>query len=217
MSRSAKRRGFRPSARGWFLVYLFVTHAALATVGVLVLRDRPVWLFVSEVLFLLLLLLGFRLVRGMFVPIDLIRTGTTLLEEGEFTTHFRKVGQPELDDLIGVYNQMADRLKEERVRVREQNEFLDRLVEASPGGLVVCDFEGRVASLNPAARRILGAEGGALAGRLLTDDERLAPRWLSFLAVTRVYSTIPRGGRSVSRGVSFAIGVSCAASSCSKS
>ncbi len=175
MSGSALSRGLRPSVRGWFLLYLFVIHAVLATAGVFLLRDRPLWLFVSEAVFLLFLLLGFRLVRGLFVPIELIRTGTTLLEEGEFTTRFRHVGQPELDELIEVYNRMAERLKDERLRVREQNEFLDRLIEASPGGVVVCDFEGRVAALNPAAGRILGADLSTLVGRSLVDDERLAP------------------------------------------
>ncbi len=175
MSRSSPQRRFRPSARGWFLFYLFLTHTGLAVAGVYLLRDRPLWLFVAEAVFLLLLLLGFRLVRGMFVPIDLIRTGTTLLEEGEFTTRFRPVGQLELDELIEVYNRMADRLKEERLRVREQNEFLDRLIEASPGGVVVCDFEGRIVSLNPTAGRILGAEVAPLVGRSLTEDARLAP------------------------------------------
>ena len=59
-----------------------------------------------------------------------------------------------------------DQLREERRRVREQNELLDRLVEVSPGGIVLCDFDGNIPDLNPPAIQLWGGlSREALVGR----------------------------------------------------
>jgi signal transduction histidine kinase len=83
-----------------------------------------------------------------------------------------------LDDLVGVYNQMADRLRDERTRQQEQNAFLERVLAASPAGIVVMDFDERIVSANPAARRLLASSEArdALVGRALAElDGGLAP------------------------------------------
>ncbi|MFA7066648.1 MAG: ATP-binding protein, partial [Dysgonamonadaceae bacterium] len=49
-----------------------------------------------------------------------------------------------------------EQLKNERLRLREQNQFLDLLIKASPMGVMVLDFDGRVTELNPAAFKIMG-------------------------------------------------------------
>ena len=47
-----------------------------------------------------------------------------MLREGEFTTRFLEVGHPDVDTMIRVYNRMVDDLREERVRLQEQQYFL---------------------------------------------------------------------------------------------
>jgi signal transduction histidine kinase len=101
-------------------------------------------------------LVSVRLVRALFVPLDLIRTGAELIAERDFTTRLVPVGQPEMDVLIGVYNQMLDRLREERLAAEEQHQLLQKIVEASPAAIVICDFDGNVERRNPAAVRLLG-------------------------------------------------------------
>ena len=63
---------------------------------------------------------------------------------------------------------MVDRLRDERVRLAEQHQFLAQVLEVSPSGIVVLGFDGEVTSLNPAAARLLGvpaaATGRPLAG-----------------------------------------------------
>ena len=157
--------------RAKFLAYVVVLHLTLAAVAVWVLVDHRDWLLVIEGLFALSIWVAVRLVRSFSVPLELIRTGTELINERDFTTHFTPVGQPEMDRLIGVYNRMIDQLREERLRVREQNELLDRLVEASPGGIVICDFEGGVEELNPSAEGLLGVTRDAALGGALSDLE----------------------------------------------
>jgi len=122
-----------------------------------------------EGLFVLSIVLGSMLVRSFFIPLDLIRTGAELMSERDFSSQFREVGQPEMDALIRIYNQMMERLRDERLQLQERNYFLDRLLSASPAGILTLDFDGRVSSLSPSARELLevgdeGAEGRPLDG-----------------------------------------------------
>jgi nitrogen fixation/metabolism regulation signal transduction histidine kinase len=144
------------SLRAKILLYLVLIHAILAAISFVVLRENRLWLLAVEGLFVLSIVLGGLLVRAFFVPLDLIRTGAELIGERDFTSQFREVGQPEMDALIRIYNQMIGRLREERLKLQEQHYLLDRLLAASPAGIVTLDFDGRVTSLNPVAGKLLG-------------------------------------------------------------
>src|SRR3954454_19405464 len=143
------------SLRAKILLYLVLIHAILAAISFAVLRENRLWLLAVEGLFVLSIVLGGLLVRAFFVPLDLIRTGAELIGERDFTSQFREVGQPEMDALIRVYNQMIGRLREERLKLQEQHYLLDRILTASPAGIVTLDFDGHVTTLNPAASRLL--------------------------------------------------------------
>ncbi|HSD28405.1 MAG TPA: ATP-binding protein, partial [Vicinamibacteria bacterium] len=52
---------------------------------------------------------------------------------------------------------------------QEQQSLLARILAKAPSGVVILDFEGRVAFANPAALRLLAAGGEPLAGRRLAD------------------------------------------------
>jgi signal transduction histidine kinase len=95
------------------------------------------------------------MVNALFVPMELIRTGAELISERDFTSRFVPVGQPEMDRLIGIYNAMIDRLRDERLAAEEQQQLLQKIVEASPSGIVICDFDGAMRDANPAAQRLL--------------------------------------------------------------
>lgn len=156
------------SLRAKIVAYFITLHLVTAVAAVIVLIERPVLLFAVEALFILSILISYRLVRALFVPLDLLRTGAELMAERDFTSRFTAVGQPEMDDLIRIYNQMVDRLREERVAGEEQHHLLEQIVQASPSGIIICDFAGNVERANPAARRLLRASSTLeLPGELL--------------------------------------------------
>jgi signal transduction histidine kinase len=138
------------------LAYVAALHLILGIAAIFILVERPLLLFAVEAVFVLSIIISIRLIRGLFVPLDLIQTGAELISERDFTSRFVPVGQPEMDTLIEVYNRMLDRLRDERLVAEEQHQLLQKLVDASPAGIAICDFEGRIQQLNPAARRILG-------------------------------------------------------------
>ena len=143
------------------LAYLAALHALLALLGWLALGRMPLWLFACEALLALSAWFGVRLVRGFVVPLDLLRTGAELIGERDFSSSFTPTGKPEMDALIGVYNRMVGQLREERLRLAEHHQFLDRVLAASPTGVVTLDFDGRVSAMNPSAERWLGAAPAA--------------------------------------------------------
>ena len=150
-----------------FLVYLLLLHALFAGVAFLLLRRDRVWLLAVEAVFAVSLLAGLALLRGLRRGLQPLEEAAWLLAEGDFTTRYREVGQPEVDRLVGVYNRMADALREERTRNQEQQGLLARILARAPSGVVILNFEGRIAFANPAAERLLGRE--ALGGRRLED------------------------------------------------
>ncbi len=130
--------------------------------ALVLLREKRAWVLAVEAVFAVSLLAGLALLRGLRRGLQPLEEASRLLAESDFTTRFREVGQPEVDRLVGVYNRMADELREERTRNQEQQGLLARILAVAPSGVVILDFEGRVAFANPAAARLLGrSRGGA--------------------------------------------------------
>ncbi|HEY2932760.1 MAG TPA: ATP-binding protein [Acidobacteriota bacterium] len=167
--RRFRQRTLHPSLRSKILLYLLLIHLLFGVVAFIVLLQNKLWLFAIEAIFAVSILLGVKLVRSFFVPLDMIRTGTQFIQESDFTSRIREVGQPEMDQLIGVYNRMVDNLREERVRQQEQHYFLDKILKASPSAVITFDFDQRVAMVNPSAEKIFQLAGLDMAGRKLSE------------------------------------------------
>ena len=155
------------------ILYLVALHVILGAAAVVVLIHQRLWLFAIELLFVISVIVSYRLVRALFVPLDLISTGAELMSERDFSSRFVEVGQPEMDALIRVYNEMIDRLHEERLAGEEQQQLLQKIVEASPSGIVICDFDGRVQQMNPAARKLLRDDTLAQMQTMANGESRL--------------------------------------------
>ncbi|HEX8152140.1 MAG TPA: HAMP domain-containing protein, partial [Thermoanaerobaculia bacterium] len=107
------------SLRTKIILYFVALHAVLAVASAFVIAQNTWLLFAAEAVFATSAIISWRLVRALFVPLDLITTGSELISERDFTSRFTDVGQPELDSLIAVYNEMIDRLRDERLRAEE--------------------------------------------------------------------------------------------------
>ena len=84
-------------------------------------------------------------------PLDTIANGMDLLREQDFSSRLKSVGQLEADRIVDIFNRMMQQLKEERLRLREQNHFLDLLISVSPMGVVIQTFDGKISMANKAA------------------------------------------------------------------
>lgn len=157
------------SLRGKFVAYLAAVHVPFVVVAVYELQRHPVLLFVVEVAFVASLAYGVALVRYFFAALGRIQDGAKFIADADFTSRFRLTGHPEMDRLVEVYNRMADHLREERIRNQEQNFFLEKILDASPFGVVTFDYDGRVSAVSPGAERLLGVARSRAVGSTLDD------------------------------------------------
>ena len=148
-----------------FLLFVVIIHGVLIVLAAQVLRTNAPLFVGLEVLLLVSIVLTAQLYRGFVRPFELIAAGTAAIRGKDFSMKFVPVGQREMDQLIGVYNQMINELRQERVSQQEKSVLLERLIQASPAGILLLDFEGRIELANPAAERCLGQSGADLLGR----------------------------------------------------
>ena len=123
---------------------------------VLTLESGKALFYVGEGVATLSLILLVYFYRKLVMPLNSIANGIDLLREQDFSSRLSKVGQAEADRIVAMFNGMMDQLKNERLRLREQNHFLDLLISVSPMGVAILDFDGKVSMLNAAALRFLG-------------------------------------------------------------
>ena len=123
--------------------------------------------------------------RKIIKPLDTIAIGLNLLQEQDFSSRLAPIGQREVDRIVLLFNRMMAQLKDERLRVREQNHFLDLLINASPAAVIILDFEERISMLNPAARTMAGCTGECIGKRLAEVGRPLMDE----------IAAIPQGGR----------------------
>jgi nitrogen fixation/metabolism regulation signal transduction histidine kinase len=147
-----------------FIVYLAVVHAMLAALAWWLLQQNILWLIAIKLVFVASLAVGVAIFTRLSSALVTVRQSAQMLREGEFTTRFLEVGHPDVDTMIRVYNRMVDDLREERVRLQEQQYFLGQLLAASPGGVIVLGHDGRVSAVNPAAARLLQTPADAIEG-----------------------------------------------------
>lgn len=171
------------SLRSKLILYLIGIHLVFAGLAGYLLREDKPWLLGIEAFFMLSFALGVRLIQHFWVPLDLIRTGAELIGERDFTSKFTEVGQPEMDQLVRVYNRMIDQLREERTRLQEQHYFMDKILTASPSGIITLDFDDKIALVNPRATGLLGLGESAVLGRPLDELGTVFARALHTLAI----------------------------------
>ena len=93
--------------------------------------------------------------RKVIKPINSIAGGMDLLQAQDFSSRLSPIGQQEADRIVKVFNRMMNQLKEERLRLREQNHFLDLLISVSPMGVIILDLDERISMANKAALEFL--------------------------------------------------------------
>ncbi len=142
--------------------YFFVLALLLVAVWVILfaitIEQRGTLFYIVEGVITLSIFFLLLFYRKVVKPLNTIGNGMELLREQDFSSRLTPVGQVEADRIVQVFNRMMDQLKNERLRLREQNHFLDLLISASPMGVVILTFDGEVSMINKAALRFIGID-----------------------------------------------------------
>ena len=93
--------------------------------------------------------------RNLMRPLRSVANGIDLLRAQDFSSRLSHTGQREADRIVDMFNGMMSSLKQERLKLREQNHFLDLLIEVSPMGIIMLGSDGKITGANRAAARFL--------------------------------------------------------------
>lgn len=96
-------------------------------------------------------------------PVRRLAECTQALARGDFSRRAEITTNDELEQLATAFNQMAsaiqqaqDDLRQTNERLAQEKRLIEAIVDSSPDGLILTDSDGKVAFVNPAARRLLG-------------------------------------------------------------
>jgi len=107
------------------------------------------------------------------LPMEFVESSQQLLAEKDLSIRFPKSGDKQLDALVSSYNSMLEHLQQEQLKLGEQRGFFDRLLQATPIGIVIFDFDFKVSNINAAAAGMLTITEEKAKGQLIAQLDSL--------------------------------------------
>jgi nitrogen fixation/metabolism regulation signal transduction histidine kinase len=144
-------------------------------------KNNKLLFIVSEFLILISVVLSWQLYRQMLKPLQTVVNGIDAIKDKDFNVNFLHTGSYEMDRLVDVYNDMMDHLKTERTRQEQQHFFLEKLIQTSPTGILILDFDANIQQVNPKACMLLGASEKELLAQPIEAFDKPLMREISML------------------------------------
>lgn len=163
----------------FFYILILLLLGLSGALAYLLDAEQALNLYVLEGFIALVLLYLVLFHKKIVKPMNSIGNGMELLREQDFSSRLSYVKQYEADRIVSIFNRMMEQLKNERLRLREQNHFLDLLIQASPMGVVILSLDEEVAQLNPMAIKMLGILPEEAIGKRLNQIDSLLAAELS--------------------------------------
>jgi two-component system nitrogen regulation sensor histidine kinase NtrY len=151
-----------------YILFVVLVHMVTITLTWFIF-DNKLFFIASEAFIILSLVIAMRLYAELIKPLKYLMQGVEAIKDKDFNVKFLPTGKPELDQLVGVYNQMIDQLRTERTRQEQQHFFLEKLIHTSPTGIVILDHDNRINQLNPKALQILNTHEALVKGLFIYE------------------------------------------------
>lgn len=152
-----------------FILFIVIIHLITVALTFFIFRENKLLFIIAELAILLSIVIAWQLYKQLIQPIQLLIQGVEAIKDGDFNVKFTGTGQYEMDELIQVYNQMADALRTERTKQQQQFIFLEKLIDTSPTGIVILNFDENIHAINPRALKLLEMEEKDLVGKAIDD------------------------------------------------
>jgi two-component system nitrogen regulation sensor histidine kinase NtrY len=148
-----------------YIIFVTILHVLALALSFYIFDKNRIYFIVSEVFVIISVIISVQLYQQLISPIKMILQGIDAIKDRDFNVKFLPTGKHEVDELINVYNQMIDELRNERTLQEEQHFFLEKLIHTSPTGIVILDHDNDIQQLNPKAAQILNTHEKELAGQ----------------------------------------------------
>lgn len=169
----------------WILCSLLL--AILSILTYVSIQSNLILFYLLEGLILLTFILLLFFYRKVVKPLHTIGNGMSLLQEQDFSSRLNRVGEFEADRVVEVFNRMITQLRNERLHLREQNQLLDLLINATPMGVLTLGNDESITSLNPTALKILEInKPEEVTGKKLKELDSILAYELSTLSMNEV-------------------------------
>lgn len=138
-----------------YILFTGILHGLALVLSYYIFRENLVLFLISEVIIIISMVIAWRLYGQLLQPLKTMMQGIEAMRDKDFSVKLRKTGSHEVDQLIGVYNQMMDELRKERTLQEQQHFFLEKLIQTSPTGIIIMDFDDQVVQVNPRGEQLL--------------------------------------------------------------
>lgn len=91
-------------------------------------------------------------------PIRTLAQGMDILKMQDFTQRLKTIGQKETDTIAETFNAIISRLREEQIHTREQEHFLNLIINNTSTAIILLDGNNKISFLNSAATTLFGKD-----------------------------------------------------------
>lgn len=141
-----------------YIVFIAAIHLLCLVMSYFIFKQYNIVFFmVAEVVIIISIVIAISLYQQLIRPLTYLKQGVNAIKDQDFNVKFLPTGKGEVDELVDVYNKMIDALREERRTQQEQHFFLEKLIQTSPTGIIILDYDGTLKQVNPKAKAILDA------------------------------------------------------------
>lgn len=152
-----------------YILFVVILHLVTLVLTFFIFRDHKLLFLAAEVLIIVSIIIAWQLYNQLIQPLKMLLQGADAIKDRDFNVKFLETGKYEMDQLIKVYNEMIDQLRAERTRQEQQHFFLEKLIDTSPTGIIILDFENNIQQVNPKALQLLGLEEKSVTGKYIYD------------------------------------------------
>ena len=141
-----------------YILFVVILHLVALTLSWFIFVENKIYFIISEVFIIISVIIAWQLYLQLLRPLKTLMQGVEAIKDRDFNVKFLSTGKHEMDQLIGVYNQMMDELRTERTRQEQQHFFLEKLILTSPTGIIILDYDDNVQQINPKALQLIGVK-----------------------------------------------------------
>ena len=147
------------------MLFVIIVHLVPLGLTIFLLRGNKPLFIVFELFIIGSGIIAWQLYQQLIRPLQLLVQGTVAIREKDFSVKFLPTGRSEVDELVQIYNRMIDELRAERVKQEQQHFFLEKLIESSPTGILILDYDECIRLVNTKALQLLNVTDDELTGK----------------------------------------------------
>jgi len=169
------------SLKRQLLLLMVLLHCVLFGISLVFINELGLYLIAVEAFIIVSLILFSLLIKKAMLPLEYVETFSKLLNEEDYTARFSAQKQNEINSLIQHFNTMLGKLYQERLAIGEQKGIFQKLIDESPIGLILLDYDHRISDINPASEHLLSISKNEVIGKPLKQLSQSGHSQLKYL------------------------------------